>query len=526
MFNPLFTLLFSCATESPQDSKSEAWCSADQPSPYPLESSYVGIHGNAANNDIVPCRTADSYTEEWHALRGLALTQPTTFSPDGLTTYATSANPEPTGCRLHAIDVRTGETRWCKTHHRSISYSAVEVDDSGNLYFTAEDRVYSLDQQGNERWTRILEAAVPTTENYAWGLHFTPDGHVASVTQSGMVYLLEKDSGEVLNSLSIPSSWGFVAPEMLDINLDFGSLVPDSVQKDIQAVFGSTDEDESSNSFSTFLGSGGFVDNTLGISDQGDIYVIGGGQDDDHGALVQIRVGGTPENPVMEPGWYTPTNGGSATSPSISPGGKYVTVSDGSSIATFINPSAVDAGVKVMDIEACNANQDSNTDPDICGIAFEQDIERAPMIGAPAIDENGTTIFWELSLGFEGRAEDRDIAAFGPDGMLYEVALPKDRDWTSVITVTDNHLIGTATYVEHSDAQLLGFSLPRTTDNALVILDRHTGESVFEAPLHDDGAATVSVGPDGSLYVATLGIFSIFSTEKSPELGLIRFAAD
>ena len=231
------------------------------------------------------------------------------------------------------------------------------------------------------------------------------------------------------------------------LNIDLTSFLPDSIVDNIHSVYGVPEQNESSDSFASFLGAGGFVDNTVGISPEGDIYVIGGGRDQDSGAVVRIKVTGTADEPHLEKGWYTPTHAGSATSPSISPAGQYLVVSDGSSMDTFIRPDNINAEVKVMDIFKCNRNTDSNPDPNICGVAYSDQIQRAPMIGAPAIDDDGIATFWELSLSWTNDASDRDLAALGPNGLMWETALPDNRDWTSVITVTDNHLIGSGTKV-------------------------------------------------------------------------------
>ena len=45
---------------------------------------------------------------------------------------------------------------------------------------------------------------------------------------------------------------------------------------------------------------------------------------------------------------------------------------------------------------------------------------------------------------------------------------------------------------------------------------------VWYADLPDDSASTVTIGPDGSLYVTMLGIFSILAIDDRPTLGLIK----
>ena len=86
-------------------------CAPSQSNPYPQGIPYVGIHGNAGNSDFIDCTTAGNWSRSWHALRGLGMTQPNTFSPDGSVTYVTTTNIEPDGCRLFAVDVDSGQFR-------------------------------------------------------------------------------------------------------------------------------------------------------------------------------------------------------------------------------------------------------------------------------------------------------------------------------------------------------------------------------------------------------------------------------
>jgi len=500
-------------------------CRPSQDAPYADGIPYLGIHADRGNSDVIACETAPSFTQSWHALDGFGLTQPNTFSPDGMTTYATTSNPEPEGCRLHAVDIDTGAVLWCRSFAPSIALGAVEVDSDGNLYFTAADQLISLDAEGRDRWDYSF-AAVQGQAEAPWGVHFTPDGHIATVTSSGTVYLVAREDGAVLDSLSIAETWGFVAPAGFSTEVDMATLIPESVLQDIESVWGPTTGETASGGFGALLGAGEFCDNTVGIDSKGRIYVIGGGADEDHGALVQIVVEGTAQAPQLRAGWHTPTLAGSATSPSISPGDRYVVIADGSSTASLLNPSAGDPRVKVMDIDACDANSDANPDPAVCAVAYEEANQRAPMVGAPGILRDGTVYLWEFALGFESDPQQRDVAAFGPDGLIWETALPGDLDWSSVITVTDNHLLGTATHITPSEEMFLTLTFPKQTDDVVLALDRLTGEVVWQAPIPDDGTATVTVGTDGSIYVGVMGFLSIFATEERPDLGLVRFTPE
>jgi hypothetical protein len=92
-----------------------------------------------------------------------------------------------------------------------------------------------------------------------------------------------------------------------------------------------------------------------------------------------------------------------------------------------------------------------------------------------------------------------------------------------VITVTNDHLVGTATRFTASDTAIFTVELPRTAQSELVLVDRQTGALTFRAPITDDASSTVTVGPDGSLYVTLLSLLHTMSLETHPVAGVIRF---
>ncbi len=517
--------VLACGTSSSDQAGGESdsfYCRPEQSMPYADGIPYLGVHADAGNSDVVACQSADNFDQRWHALTGMGLAQPNTFSPDGQVTYATTTHPDPEGCRLWALDTATGDVRWCQSFPPSIGQGAVEVDEAGHLYFTVGDTMVSLTADGDSRWSTSFSTGGEM--DAPWGLHFTPDGHIATVTTGGVVHLVDRVDGTSLSSLSIAEEWGFVAPESLDISgeLDLLSLLPQAVQDNVVEVWGEGGEGDESFSLAGFLGAGGFVDNTLGVDASGRLYIIGGGPDEAHGALVQVRVGGTPQAPTLKAGWAATTIGGSATSPSISADGRFVVIGDGSTTAAILSSSASDARVRVADIHACDENTDTDPDPGLCAFAFEEALERGPLPGSPAILPDGTVIFYEFSLDFAFGPARRDMVALGPDGVLWELALPGDLDWNSVITVTDTHIIGTASRVTLSEESLLGLHFPVQTEDYLVLLDREDGHLVRTIPIADDSSATVTIGPDGALYVGVYGLLSVLSIEDRPELGLVR----
>ena len=191
---PILFVLAACDATSKEVQHKEDTapfsCKPEQGAPYPSGIPYLGIHADAGNSDIIACKSAAAWEDSWFSLQELGMTQPNTFSPDGSTLYATTSNPQPDGCRVHAIDAKTGRVLWCKSYHETVSRSAVEVDVNGNLYFTVADKIVSLSPAGDERWaTRI--PLYNGEEDSPWGVHFNPSGHVVTVTSSGTVFLLD-----------------------------------------------------------------------------------------------------------------------------------------------------------------------------------------------------------------------------------------------------------------------------------------------------------------------------------------------
>jgi len=105
-----------------------------------------------------------------------------------------------------------------------------------------------------------------------------------------------------------------------------------------------------------------------------------------------------------------------------------------------------------------------------------------------------------------------------------EVDLPEDRVWSSVLRLTNDYVIGTMTDLTPSEELLLTVTLPATATTDVVVVSRETGEVVFRAPVTDDSTSTVTVGPDGALYVTQLALLHSLSVETGVVGGMIRFS--
>lgn len=497
----------------------EFTCVVERPFPYPSPMSYVGVHAGPANDDLVPCTLGGEWSEAWRALEGRGIAQPNTFSPDGRTTYVTTSEPNPGDCTIWALDTINGEQHWCIAIPGAL-FSTLEVDVDGNLYATVDAAVISWDEDGNERWATDIPGDDP--ERNATGLHFHPTGHIVTVTDAGVVMLIDRADGSVLDTLDVPLIYGFVPPASLGLDLELDTLLPDPVRDDFTALFGSGGIGGALGKFAG--GSGNFSDNTVGIEPDGTVYVVGGGPDDMHGALVQLRVAEVDGMLEFVEGWAVELQGGSASSPAISPDGRWVKVSDGNTLAAFLDPSEAAATMHVIDIDSCDANDDQNPEADRCVAAHAIPLLTGPALGASPVYDGAEAWRWEVQLGalFDNSAPDL-VQTIG-DSAAFVVTLPDDRVWSSVLTITDDYVIGTMTALTESQTQLLTLTLPATAQSEVVVVARATAELVFRAPITDDSAATVTVGPDGALYVTQLALLHALSVDTPVVGGLIKFA--
>lgn len=496
----------------------EVHCEVERPFPYPSPMSYVGVHAGPGNDDLVPCSLPGTWTLGWTALAGRGIAQPNTFSPDGRRTYVTTSQPLPDDCTIWALDTRTGETRWCLAVPGTL-FATLEVDHEGNLYASADAALLSWDAEGNERWATNIPGDDP--ERNATGVHFDASGRVVTVTDAGVVLLVARETGVVLAELDLPATYGFVPPASLGLDLMFDALLPQPVRDDFVRLFGEAGIGAGLGKFAG--GSGKFSDNTVGLAPDGTIYVVGGGPDEDHGALMQIHVGGSADAPTFEPGWFVELIASSASSPSVSSDGAWVKVSDGNDIGGFLEPAMAEANAHVIDVAACDANLDAAPEPERCLAARTIPLLTGPALGASPVFAGGESWRWEVQFADLYAQAAPDLVRSDAGGRELGFSLPDDRVWSSVLTITDDYVIGTMSALTPSDAMLLTITLPATASSELVVVARETGEIVFRAPVSDDSTSTVTVGPDGGLYVTQLALLHALALDTEAVGGLIKY---
>lgn len=516
----LLALLVPCVLGCPPDdddpAPAEEPCTLSQPTPYPSGSPYVGLHGNRENNNRVRCHAGDARTPGWHALEGYLIFQPISVSPDGGRLYATAARTE--GCKLFAVDTATGELDWCAEELTVGAMAGTpEVDVEGHLYTTdgylldepgGAAQVISWTADGQERWRTSLESLEPSLPRSAYrppaGLHLTPGGYAATVTVDGIVVLLDRADGAIAASLDVPAATGYVpaAQEVPDVE------IPEVVMDKLEAVVGPLDPDEVATVFGASAGdSGAYSDNTVGVAADDMLYLVGGGPDEDTGALIAVDLSGAP---VLELRWTLTFPGGSATSPAISPDGDQLAIGDGAGNLLFV------------DLDSCHANFDDDPSPLGCAAAWSYALRGGGLLGSVALDEDGVVTAWHGA----GEPDEPDLFALRDAGdhpeLLWELAFPADDgtsdvQWTSVGTVFDDVVLGTITTMAAVLPTPDGPPVLVNGHHEVVAVDRRLGQVVWREPIADDSINSPAIGPDGALYIPLFGMLDLMSINPDIE---------
>lgn len=162
------------------------------PSPGPAGAYAQGwatAHADAANTDYSPVEGARDLTLAWRRdLGGMINLGPTSDSSGRV--YVTTAATR--GCRLHALDARTGETVWCsEALNRLAVTSSPLIDRAGRIFVADSDAMFAFDRDGKILWRTPIVGAPLSAQ-------FSPSGHLIFTTLVGRIYVLRRDTGEVV----------------------------------------------------------------------------------------------------------------------------------------------------------------------------------------------------------------------------------------------------------------------------------------------------------------------------------------
>ncbi len=262
------------------------------------KSSWPTIHANSRNSDFAMVNGSSDLTPAFHILDNHGIGAGATIGPEGNLYVGAGLGDIGSfkrNCHLFAFDGDTGEMLWCKNSlndHLVTSSPLIDID--GNIFIGDNESMASFTSNGKPRWREDI-IGFPISSQ------FTPDGRVIFITHIGRIYVMDRNTGEL------------VVPVY--------ELVPgqdyDARFKDYQeCLFG-------------LLGSACFSANTLAIDlESGRFFFTLLKPSESEGIVAGFRyIGG--RSPTVIPLWNNSTLvGGSASSPVISNNGKRIYLAD------------------------------------------------------------------------------------------------------------------------------------------------------------------------------------------------------
>ncbi|WP_433759695.1 PQQ-binding-like beta-propeller repeat protein [Nocardia sp. CA-135398] len=147
---------------------------------------WTTAHHDGRNSGVSPVTGSRKLSLSWSRPVGGPIEEPLTVGPDGQMFLTTSA---PNNCAILSLQMRTGRKRFCNALGPN-AISAPSVVDSGtNVYVGDDSGVSAFNSIGQPRW-RTPVAGVPVSAQ------FTGDGNILTVTQSGQLDVLSRQTGE------------------------------------------------------------------------------------------------------------------------------------------------------------------------------------------------------------------------------------------------------------------------------------------------------------------------------------------
>lgn len=147
---------------------------------------WATAHADTANTDYSPIEGARDLTLAWTREFGAMINLGATADASGrvyVTTAATS------GCRLHALDSRTGDTLWCSDAVGRLAVSSSPLlDRDGRIFLADGEAMRAFDSSGRVLWRTPIVGAPLSAQ-------FTPAGHLIFTTLVGQIYVLRRDTG-------------------------------------------------------------------------------------------------------------------------------------------------------------------------------------------------------------------------------------------------------------------------------------------------------------------------------------------
>jgi len=312
----LASLLFICSVQADDYYSQGGWST---------------LHRDAGNRKLVVEAPLFPHYNSWHALAGATVLTAPTVSPDGRTMYVATGRA-PGRSNLHAFAL-TGELLWqsepWQTARDSVDACAVLsspiVDAEGDIYINDCNQLFAYTPDGTIKWVTPLPAPRPGDWVAAGELPvnafttavFTAEGEVLGVTNFGDVLVIDRATGEVLNS---PWRLPGLLPPASDVvplpsSLFAGGMIDPAIREWAwQLLFGGNMR--SANTPAVAVETGGRV------------FVAATSVREGQGALYGLDLHYGPDGIDIHLGFAMDMGPGSGSSPALSPSGHQVYVSD------------------------------------------------------------------------------------------------------------------------------------------------------------------------------------------------------
>ena len=146
---------------------------------------WPAVHHDGRNAGVGPETGARQMNLSWSRPVGGPVAHPVTLGPDGQLFVTTRTG---SGCAILSLQMATGRKRFCDRLGPNAVSSPTLVDSHTNVYFGDDGAVNSYNALGQPRW-RTPVAGTPVS------VQFTGDSHVLTITQSGQIDVLERQTG-------------------------------------------------------------------------------------------------------------------------------------------------------------------------------------------------------------------------------------------------------------------------------------------------------------------------------------------
>ncbi len=146
---------------------------------------WPAAHHDGRNSGTSPATGSRKVALSWTRPVGGPIAQPVSIGPDGQMFVTTDTS----NCMLFSFQMLTGRKRFCSLLGPGAIWAPTLTDAVDNVYVGDDGAMNSFNYLGQPRW-RTPVAGVPISAQ------FTPDSNVVSITQTGQIDVLSRQTGD------------------------------------------------------------------------------------------------------------------------------------------------------------------------------------------------------------------------------------------------------------------------------------------------------------------------------------------